>query len=150
MKTGNMNIKEAAKYTSKIRKSISSMVLKEYKELKRQGRDPIGSDFATHMLQVLTKAGYTAPDGTPLNPRGVRYQVLRTGIRFQGGRMEMAKGMEAPVETPKAVEPVVEEKQEILQSLSKIPELLERILMDNEVTPTQRVSLVKAWFEVEK
>lgn len=146
---GNMHIKETKKYDSEDRKKITDLILREYKVLK--DKDPDGMTFAHHMLKVLTKEGFKAPDGSSLTLRGVRYQVLRSGIGFKGARLIEEQGT-APIVTVenKAAPAVTTEKQEIMQSLFKIPALLERILMDEEVSSSQRVSLVKAWFEVEK
>lgn len=157
MKKGNMNIKNTATYDAATRKKITDLILKEYKALK--DKDPDGQTFATHMLQVLTKAGFTAPDGSQLTHRGVRYQVLRSGIGFKGARLIEEQGKDpivkvsllrdAPTVIPKpAPQPAV--KQAVLESLSSLPALLERIIVDETVTPRQRAALVEAWFEVKK
>lgn len=144
--SGNMKIKEAQKYGTYMRKEITKRILKEYKVMKE--KDPDGMTFATYMLKVLTDAGFKAPDGSPLTLRGVRYQVLRSGISFRGARMRTTTPTLEVDPTP--VKRHSPDKQEILQSLSKIPSLLKTILTDSTVTPEQRVRLVAAWFELQK
>jgi len=143
MNKGNMNIKNAVQYSTRKRGAITTIILREYKILK--DKDPDGTTFALHVLSKLQEANYTAPDGSPLTLRGVRYQVLRSGIGFRGARV-----VPAPIfVTPKPA-PEPEQKREILRSLSKLPELLERIVMSEDVSPAQRAALVEAWFEVKK
>lgn len=145
MNKGNMSIKESVKYSTKTRQEITDRILREYKILK--DKDPNGMTFAAHMLKVLTDAGYKSPDGSPLTLRGIRYQVLRSGIGFEGSRLRKGP-IDLPTVTPKLAPQAG--KQDVLQAIRKVPDLLERILRDTTVTPEQRVGLVKAWFELEK
>lgn len=141
---GNPNIKEAAKYDNKVRKQITERILKEYKAMKH--KDPIGSQFAAHMLTVLSKAGYTAPDGSPLTLRGVRYQVLRSGIGFQGGRLTENRPapyiVTTPVPAPVVVKP--EAKEAVRQALSGVEALVNQILRDTTIPAERRIEAARA------
>lgn len=150
MAKGNMKIKEAAKYDNKVRQQITERILKEYKAMKH--KDPIGSQFAAHMLTVLSKAGYTAPDGSPLTLRGVRYQVLRSGIGFQGGRLTENRPAPFIVTTPvpAPVEVPTQARTAVRQALTGVDALVRTILKDDSVSPETRVRAAQALLSLDK
>ena len=141
-KKGNKQIGNTKKYDSFMRKHISNIIKREWAAVKDSHLS--SDEFADKALAALVKDGVKSPDGSPLNLRGVKYQVHRTGIKFKGRVSRMRKkAIVAPVEAAST-------KAQILQTLSKVPLALKGILEDQSLNPQQRTAMFEAYFELNK
>lgn len=139
---GNKTIGKTKKYDGFTRKQISNIIKREWSAVKET--HPSSDEFAEKALQTLVNAGVKSPDGSPLNIRGVKYQVQRTGIKFKGRMTRLRKkGIQLPIETPMV-------RNEIVQTLSKVPLALKGILEDQTLNPKQRTAMFEAYFELNK
>jgi hypothetical protein len=138
---GNKKIGKMKRYSKELRERITEIILRERAGA---GKDMTqGDEFAELCLKALKKEGFKSPDGKPLTLRGVRYQILRSGIRFQGFGYSPPPVPSAPVEKDT-------DREEILGRLGGLPRLVEAILEDTSLSADQKVKWITRWKNEQK